>query len=606
MRQPLSIIVRSLAILATGAVLIACQSTGGNVDLKIYFALATETAEALLTEENGQSSSPVRLQNATPEILVLGAGRAARRALRLAATPTLNATLTSAHDSVTPTVIPAPTSTPMSSSTATDTLTSTYTATPSPTATDVPTSTYTATPSPTATDTPPLIYTATPSPTTTPAPTPTPAATSTPRPTPTALPDTAKAIQIAAGRQHACVLLDTGQVKCWGYNAFGQLGQGHKNLIGDQKGEMGDNLAIVELGDGRTAVRIVSGPDVNCAILDNNELKCWGDNQFGQLGQGHKETIGDEEGEMGDELPPIDLGKDLYALDVSIGETFVCALTNDGRVICWGANRAGQLGHGIEGGDEPGGIKNQPRLVEFRNDDKVIQIASGLGHTCALFVNGDIRCWGENESGQLGLGHTKTMEELKFRPRNVSLGEYQDALSISAGNNHTCVMLEQDRAIKCWGADESGELGRDANLNRPIAIGDERDEMGEDLSPLRFGQYSVVDQIVAGPKRTCAIIDGDSIKCWGDNQLGQLGLGHNSNVYSIKDVEPIDLGSEVRVKQLALGGRFTCALLESGDAKCWGSNDRGELGQGHNNIIGDHMRERNLDNSLDPIDFGIR
>ena len=316
---------------------------------------------------------------------------------------------------------------------------------------------------------------------------------------------------------------------------------------------------------------------------------------------------------MGDDLPPIDLGTDSYAIDVAIGENFVCALTNNGRVKCWGANYAGQLGRGFKGHDEPGGIKNRPTFVEFTNQGKVIQIASGVGHTCALFEEGNIRCWGENERGQLDQEHTRNMEELNFRPRNVFLGKDQVAFEISAGDTHTCAMMIRDRAIMCWGVDDSGELGIDADIKRPLSIGDEKDEMGEDLIPLRFGKYSVVDRIVAGPERTCAFIDGDSIKCWGANQAGQLGLGHTRNVPnqnrkhpvdSIKDLGPIDLGAEVRVKQLALGGSFTCALLESGDVKCWGSNERGELGQGHKRTIGDGRKEANL-GRIHPIDLGL-
>jgi alpha-tubulin suppressor-like RCC1 family protein len=111
---------------------------------------------------------------------------------------------------------------------------------------------------------------------------------------------------IAAGLQYACALLDNGQVKCWGTG--GPLGLGDTNKRGDGPGEMGDALPFVDLGNGRSA-RVIAAGGASCALLDNDQVKCWGDNYFGELGLGDTNNRGDGPGEMGDALPPVDLGQ---------------------------------------------------------------------------------------------------------------------------------------------------------------------------------------------------------------------------------------------------------------------------------------------------------
>jgi alpha-tubulin suppressor-like RCC1 family protein len=107
---------------------------------------------------------------------------------------------------------------------------------------------------------------------------------------------------------YACALLDNKSVKCWGSNYNGQLGLGDTNSRGDAPGEMGDNLPAVDLGTGRTATAIFCTYSHTCALLDNKSVKCWGDNYNGRLGLGDTNHRGDEPGEMGDNLPAVDLG----------------------------------------------------------------------------------------------------------------------------------------------------------------------------------------------------------------------------------------------------------------------------------------------------------
>jgi alpha-tubulin suppressor-like RCC1 family protein len=176
---------------------------------------------------------------------------------------------------------------------------------------------------------------------------------------------TAKAI--TAGSSHTCAILDDNTVKCWGDNSSGQLGLGDKNNRGDNAGEMGATLPIVNLGTGRTAKAITAGVGFTCALLDDNTVKCWGDAGLGQLGQGDKTIRGDNAGEMGDALPIVNLGTGRTARLISSGFNHTCANLDDNTVKCWGNNNAGQLGQGDKTvrGDNAGEMGDSLLMLSF-------------------------------------------------------------------------------------------------------------------------------------------------------------------------------------------------------------------------------------------------
>ena len=226
------------------------------------------------------------------------------------------------------------------------------------------------------------------------------------------------AVDISAGSQHVCALLDTGNAKCWGANYQGQLGQGHIENLGDAPGEMGDNLPPIDLGTGRTVVQIAK----SCALLDNRAVKCWG--STGLLGlslifDGGYPYVGGRPGEMGDNLPPIDLGTGRTAVEISSGGPY-CARLDDGTVKCWGYNGYGQLGQGHTDnlghspgysdrpGDYPGMGDNLPP-IDLGTGRTAVAIAGGTHFACAVLDNGTVKCWGRNEYGQLGQGHTNNL-----------------------------------------------------------------------------------------------------------------------------------------------------------------------------------------------------
>src|SRR6185369_8014307 len=153
----------------------------------------------------------------------------------------------------------------------------------------------------------------------------------------------AEPVALALGGDTTCALSSTGLVKCWGFNGTGELGLGHTKNRGDSL--LPSQFTGVDLGKGRKATAIsVSSTGSACAVLDGGDLKCWGNNQFGQLGTGDLKNLGDKPNQMGDALKPIALGAGRKAIGVSAGAGYTCALLDDGTVKCWGDNGVGQLG----------------------------------------------------------------------------------------------------------------------------------------------------------------------------------------------------------------------------------------------------------------------
>ncbi|CAJ1399619.1 unnamed protein product [Effrenium voratum] len=269
---------------------------------------------------------------------------------------------------------------------------------------------------------------------------------------------------------HTCARDDSGQVKCWGANTGGKLGTGNTASYGDSAGEMGANLPAVDLGTGRTAVAISLGQDHTCALLDNGSMKCWGDNSQGQLGYGDTTSRGSNSAHMGDNLAAIDLG--------------------DGRTAT--------------------------------------AIATGQYHTCAILDDWSTKCWGYNDNGQLGLGHTNNIGDGAAEMGNslaaVNLGTGRFAKKISAGAGITCVVLLDDTAL-CWGKNNGGQLGQDSTTNMGSTSGNSVDSM----STINLGSGRTAKIVAPGEFHVCALLDDDTVKCWGSSSYGQLGQGDTSS-----------------------------------------------------------------------------
>jgi alpha-tubulin suppressor-like RCC1 family protein len=340
------------------------------------------------------------------------------------------------------------------------------------------------------------------------------------------------AAAIAAGFNHTCVLLDDRTVKCWGDNAHGQLGQGDTASRGAAFSDMGDGLIALDFGPAHTVSAIAGGGYHTCVILEDRTVRCWGYNAFGQLGLGDAQDRGDNPGEMAQFLPPVNLGTGHTAKAVSAGGYHACAILEDGSVKCWGSNFYGQLGLGD--------VKN-------RGD-----VPGGMGAALAA-VN-----LGTNGQGQ---AHT--------------------AKAVSAGGFHTCAILDDD-SVKCWGQNAVGQLGLDDTANRGIG----KAQMGDRLPAVNLGVGLTATSIAAGYVFTCAVLSDASTKCWGDNSYGQLGQGDTVNrgnvPGSMAALPPIALGAggQTAAALSTNAGYHVCAALSDLTVKCWGLNLYGQLGLG--------------------------
>ena len=243
------------------------------------------------------------------------------------------------------------------------------------------------------------------------------------------------------------------------------------------------------------------------------------------------------------------------AMSVSSGDQHGCLLGFGNGVKCWGSNGQGQLGRGSIGGAD-GTLQEVVGL-----ESGVVAVSVGAYHSCALTASGGVKCWGANDA--LQLGRATAPSNADGTPQDVP-GLTAGIVAISAGGSHTCAM-SSNGAVKCWGQNASGQLGRGA-------VGPSS-EVPQDVVGLSSG----VIALSAGGSHTCAVTQNGTAKCWGSNVSGQLGRGSVGATYGLpQDV----VGLALDVIGVSAGDAHTCALTGSGRLQCWGYNLNGELGRG--------------------------
>jgi hypothetical protein len=274
-----------------------------------------------------------------------------------------------------------------------------------------------------------------------------------------------------------------------------------------------------------------------CAITATNGVKCWGY----VTGDGTREEHS---------LPVGVIGLQDGVTGVTTGRDFACASMNDGTVRCWGDdNRSGQLGN----------ASREKRLVpiEVAGLSGVVAVSAGWQHACALTTEGGVKCWGENGNGQLGDGTTTSRAD----PRDVA-GLTSGVSAIAAGQYHTCALTDAG-AVKCWGANDWGQLGDGTTTDRLLPI---------DVAGLESGVVSIASGL--GP-RTCAISTDRTALCWGGNEYGALADGSREPYRSTPT--PV-AGLPAGISHISTGLRNTCAVSEDGVTFCWGDNEWEVLG----------------------------
>lgn len=348
--------------------------------------------------------------------------------------------------------------------------------------------------------------------------------------------------KLALGYDHTCALTTDGGVKCWGRNQFGQLGNNSST----------PSLRPTQV-QGLTAnvLSVAGGYNHTCVLMSTGSVKCWGANAYGQMGDGWSR----------DRWLPVDAynaDRTLLSGIVAIagGANHTCAVTAAGGVKCWGANASGQLGDG--------NTRDQWVAVSVLKWDGsalagIQAVAGGGDHSCALAVDGGVLCWGSNQTGQLG-DRTHNSRATASPVLNADGSPLTGIQAITAGNGHTCALTTAG-GVLCWGTGQWGQLGNGTwnSSNAPVSV---------------TGLTSGVKQIAAAEAHTCAVTTGGAVKCWGANTYGQLGDGTVYRQPTPVDVSGLSSGMDV----VATGVGHTCVRAADGSARCWGWNQHGQLG----------------------------
>ncbi len=378
------------------------------------------------------------------------------------------------------------------------------------------------------------------------------------------------ATAIDAGSYHTCARIANGTVQCWGLNSSGQLGNGTTS----------NSSAPVTVSGLSGVSEVAAGYAYTCALLNagpGGTVQCWGDNTYGQLGNGNTTQITSPGPVIG--LP----AGGVAAVTASLDHT--CALLNNHQAIyCWGKNAHGQLGTGA--------VSSTPSLspvsvqITLTLGTSITAISAGAQHTCALLSNNRVECWGDGSLGQMG----NNLPNQSQNPTPGLVDGLTTATAISAGgkadSGHTCAQTSGGGVV-CWGGNAYGQLGDGTVTDRNAPVG---------VSGLSSGVLT----LDVGVNHSCALLTDHTVRCWGSDSSGQLGDG----IFSFS-TKPIDVSSFTGgVSLVGTGDRNTCALV-SGQVWCWGNNSNGQLGDGSDTNRPAPTSVTGLTGTVSAIDSGM-
>jgi len=336
-----------------------------------------------------------------------------------------------------------------------------------------------------------------------------------------------KALSVAVGEVSACAVFVDGKVRCWGDDTYGELGDGQARTNGPA-------VSVPAPVTGISNAKVVAGGLHHfCALLGDGTVRCWGDNISGQLGTGsYADTY----------TPTAVTGlAGVTVAAIAAGALHTCVLLSDSTVRCWGANESGQLG--VLGGD--------PTKPQAPNLTGVKAIAAGAGHTCVVMNSGDVRCWGDNNLGQLGV---TTSDSSTIDPQTVT-GLSGAATAVSAGDAHSCALLA-DGTVWCWGAGGQGQLGTGSVIDYS--------------APPTSIYLAPAAAISAFGYSTCALLSAKTVSCWGDvmdaDGMYPSSFETDATGSCLSPALVAGAGSAVAIS----AGDHSCAVAQDGSIACWG------------------------------------
>ena len=394
---------------------------------------------------------------------------------------------------------------------------------------------------------------------------------------------------VALGGNHSAAITKDGSLYIWGWNNYGQLGDGTTTERYTPIKIM-DNVASVSLGDYHSA-----------AVTKDGSLYMWGNNSSGQLGDGTTTS----------RYTPVKIMNNVAS--VSLGSSHSAAITKDGSLYMWGWNHYGQLGDGTTtsyrytpvkimdnvasvslGGIHSAAITKDGSLYKWGGGDKtrphrvasnVQSVKLGYSHTTVISKDGGLYTWGSNNYGQLGNGTTiNSSNPIKIM---------NDVVNCAGGGNHT-IALKKDGTVYTWGYNNCGQLGDGTTTDRTspgaIQIYDHTNVLTSsgvkhgiipDNGNYSFGSTGEIVQVAAGGTHSAAVTKDGDLYMWGSNGAGQLGVYSNANSkIPIKVNNSSSTLPEKSVKYVALGGNHSAAITKDGSLYIWGWNNYGQLGDG--------------------------
>lgn len=367
---------------------------------------------------------------------------------------------------------------------------------------------------------------------------------------------------ISAGAYHTCALTVSGNIYCWGYNYEGQLGS--------ETTEYYSATPIKVAGDSDVFTSISVGAITSCATTTTGSAKCWGANTV---------TLSGDSYASGDSSTPVavpEMPERIISIDP--GGPHTCAVTEPGKLYCWGGNRTGELGNGT--------TANSLTPVEVSGIlGAVASVSAGSDHTCAVTVDGELYCWGGNESGQLGDGTNNDNSS----PVKISAFSSKTR-KVMAAYQRTCAISDEG-SLKCWGNNQYGSIGDGTTRNRNTPV---------DVMGISNG----VEEVSGFSMTSCALVTGGSIKCWGamSNELfSNLALGNGYKTAYSTPVDVTGLSSGVEQVDIDTGGGHACAVMTNGGVKCWGE---GWLGDGEDGGSYTPVEVEELSGGVKSIDVG--
>lgn len=315
----------------------------------------------------------------------------------------------------------------------------------------------------------------------------------------------------------ACALMDTGAVTCWGAplgRAFGEVTQA--DVVATPRVIRGLESEVESLAAGKGGSFNTLEGAVRCAIKTDGTLLCWGDGNWGQLG----ETVRRSE-------VPVPIPLVAPATWVAVGTSHVCAALADRSAWCWGSNGQGELGNLVNTPYDANRYSAVPVRVLSLPEVEIKELGAGTGYACALLVSGEVWCWGSGDPLQI------TSDPLRTDARLIpGLGSVKN---LAFGDYHACA-LRDDGTVRCWGARPYGELGDGVSPYWACRADSADCVVKTPVEPVRLSQVTL---IAAGRSSSCAAHADGRIRCWGSNFYGQLGNGtREDTTYPVEVLGP--------------------------------------------------------------------